>query len=212
MLLQSCNDNNSIVNTEPNPDTTKTPTKHLFPITYEQTWIMHSNSGDSAYLEVIYDNSISYAKFFWDTTNKTNINAMNLQFVYWEGNLKKRMYFALADTDSGYIFAAKNNPAIANYTLNFYSYFFNIPYKSAITPCSITDSTSIQVGNNNCKLYRNATWNYIGEIILNSTPKKIWQVNITFYDDTKNPKSYIYSFEFIEDIGFYKFMDYTLDI
>lgn len=197
----------------PNGVIKKSEQNHLIIAKPNFRWKMVNQNGDTAFFQSGDTLLLSFANLFWDTAkvNRFEIKAIPIQFVYWEQNIKKRMYFALGVTDTGYVFASTHSPIISDYSLDgFYLKYFFIPNVMNDNGFVENHSANMQVADKNYKLSTVAEWNNIGKETWKTKQLTVWKVRYTALNETKNPQTYINDFQFIDSVGFYKFMDYIL--
>lgn len=188
---------------------------YLFRAKENLRWKMQNSNGDTAYFQAGAIDTFSFAKVFWDTIaeNRINLPAIPIEFVYWDGKLKKRQYFAFGITDSGYVFAIKTNPMIEpteNYPLDFYSVYFFIPNKPDENGFTEKMSENLSYGTTNYLVSTETRWQNLGIIFWKEQMQKNWEMNYMSERQIINPKTYIRQFQFLENIGFYKYDGYEL--
>ncbi len=200
----SCDDNDNTINPNKEPVIKKS---NFFEVPSGTTWKMQRESGDTAYF-IARDTleNVRFAPVFWDTSavNCINLKTIPIEFVYWEGKMKKREYYALGITDTGFVFGTMNNPMIdKNYILeNFYSVLFFIPYNEKNIKPSEIISDSLQYGYNKYYVETKVTWNNIGENQFN--------VNYKSIREDVDPYKFSEIFTFEKNIGFSEFREYKL--
>ena len=208
LLLLSCSDSNVVTVAEE-------VTPVFFPIKENFRWKMQKGDRDTAYFQTGTMDTFSFAKVFWDTvaSNRINVSAIPIEFVYWEQNFKKRQYFALGITDSGYIFAMRTNPMIEpteSYPLNFYSTYFFIPNKSDANNFIEQIGDTLIYGTTRYTVSTVTRWNSSEQIFWEGEIQKKWEVTYMSERQTIQPKTYIKELQFLENIGFYKYNNYEL--
>jgi hypothetical protein len=183
---------------------------YFFNIKSDMKWNMNNQNGDSAYFESLDTALIKFVPKFWDIDYKEEMLAIPIEFVYWEGNNKKRQHFALGITKNGYMLMSKNNAMIGNYALDYFSYYFTIPNEPIGYSFNELTEDKILIGINNFNVSNEAKWNNTGEIIFGDSMKRLWRVEHILTNELKTPQKLINNFIFIEASGFYQYMGYEL--
>ena len=209
--LLSCSSEKNPINNNGNNDSII----YLFPVKENLRWKMENSNKDTAYFQAGAIDTFSFAKVFWDTAieNRINLPAIPIEFVHWEGKLKKRKYFALGLTDNGYFFAIKTNPMIEpteSYPLDFYSIYFFIPNNPNVNGFTEIISEKLNYGIIYYLVKTEAEWKNTGMIYWKGIMQRNWEVIYESKREDINPKTYIKEFQFLENIGFYKYNDYEL--
>jgi hypothetical protein len=195
-LLANCSNNEKPIE-PPAPDDSTSTINSWISFNSSDEWQMKTISGDSAYFQALDTAEISLATRFWDTAsaNRITMNAIPVQFIYWDGKMKKREYFAIGFNDSCYIFAAKKHPLTASYNLDFYVYLFSIPFEKPTSGYYEQDGVYLSYGQMNYL----TEWNVINSY---------W--NVTYYgvNSSITPPTYSTTFQF-DSNGFYGYMNYS---
>jgi len=196
------------------PDIVEPPidetTKYLFTVETGSQWLLKNENNDSAFFQAFDTTVISVANVFWDTSaaNREEMEAVRVRFRYWEGNMRKDIWFAFGITDSGYIFCADRNFVISEFQLDgFYLKLFFIPND---VQDGMTEFISETFGTANYTVSTESQWKNIDEIFWQEEIQKLWRVEYKSIDEMKIPQQYFYEFDFLENVGFYNYMNYKL--
>ena len=210
LFFTSCSEE-STVGPPIEPPIDETP-KYLFTVETNARWLMKNKNNDTAFFQAFDTTIISVANLFWDTSeaNRIEMKAIPVRFRYWEGNMRRDIWFALGITDSGYVFCSNRNSVISDFPLdNFYSKLFFIPNEVQNERREYVYDEFI-IGTSTFRVSAEALWKNIDEIFWQEKKQKLWRVEYKSTDEMKVPSQYFYDFEFLQDIGFYKYMNYEL--
>lgn len=204
-VLLSCNNDNNVSSNGQNGQDVKDST--FFVATSGKTWQMKSNIGDSAcFISRDTLKNVRFAPVFWDTSLAScfHLEAIPIEFIYWEGNMKRREYYALGITDTGFVFGAKKNPMIdKDYILeDLYSVFFFIPNDENKMKAQEVLFDSLQYGAS--KYYVETKVNWLK--LLDNTFRVDYQSKRELVD----PYKFSESFTFEKELGFSQFREYKL--
>ena len=187
--------------------------KHLFTVESNVEWRMKNDNNHTAYFQSLDTTIISIANVFWDTSkqNRIEMKAIPVRFRYWEGNLQKNIMFAFGITDSGYVFCADRNNVISDFALDgFYSKLFFIPNDISQNEFTEYAFEDFPFGITTYRVSTETRWINDEEIIWEKDMQKLWKVRYKSTHERKMPTEYHYSFDFLQNIGFYSYMNYQL--
>lgn len=174
-------------------------------------FILQNSKGELCSLIVRSTQMRQWAMNFWDTATKVNLNSIIFEKKTYNASIAQYDEFALAATDSGYMFGSANNPLIdKNYQLEYISYRFFIPHDfSKVNNESV--NKNMKLGDLAYDVSFSAIWSNAENVYFpKDTLRKSYNVKYsakrTIYIPGNTGEDYIIS----SGLGFYRFWDYYL--